>query len=395
MFSGLARRHKTDDGAAAVQSRVRNALLAAALCLVPMVMAGCQGVGTEALEIEPAAAAVSEETLGQGPVAVTLIASGEASARQRDIVDGARLAMDDLDGKYLTLSIRSVPANAVAAAAERAVASGAKAILGPMDRKGALDLATSGDGSHPPVLAFTDGAFPAHSKLWPLYGDEVDSAAEGARMVVGAGQTELAILYPAGFDSADIARLEERIDNWDGKVVTKIAYPDTEAGIASILANNRKQIDRAQSAVVLGGGYGLVRVLAELTNGKLGQGLRSVIVTSAMPKKSYGLPSAQGLIVALPASGGEKRIAKRFSDRYGRAPSYDAAIGYDAVAIVAGLAAGSNAKSLEMESITRPTGFRGASGLFRFGQGVIERRYEVFRIEDGSPKLIQVEGEGF
>ncbi|MDZ7603618.1 MAG: hypothetical protein U1A06_19825, partial [Hoeflea sp.] len=89
-------------------------------------------------------------------------------------------------------------------------------------------------------------------------------------------------------------------------------------------------------------------------------------------------------------------LAARFTAKFGRSPTYDAATGYDAVAVAAGLVRSGGAEAITVANLTSTQGFRAATGLFRFRpDGRIERRMVVHRIENNKLSVIQEEGEGF
>src|SRR5690606_4682277 len=94
--------------------------------------------------------------------------------------------------------------------------------------------------------------------------------------------------------------------------------------------------------------------------------IATAIATSLIPEEIYKRPSAQGLMVAIPSTADVKVIADRFKAKFGRAPSYDAAIGYDSVAIAAGLVRSGGADAINVQNLTSTQGFRAATGLFRF-----------------------------
>ena len=148
--------------------------------------------------------------------------------------------------------------------------------------------------------------------------------------------------------------------------------------------------------MLLGGGEAIGQVIDILAAGEFGKSITTAIATSLIPEEIYKRPSAQGLMVAIPSTADVGVIADRFRAKFGREPSYDAAIGYDAIAIAAGLVCTGGADAINVANLTSSQGFRAATGLFRFRpDGRIERRMVVHRIENGSLKVIQEEGEGF
>ncbi|KJS19401.1 MAG: hypothetical protein VR78_03410 [Hoeflea sp. BRH_c9] len=155
---------------------------------------------------------------------------------------------------------------------------------------------------------------------------------------------------------------------------------------------------KADTIVLLGGGEAIGQVIDILAAGEFGKSIATAIATSLIPEAIYKRPSAQGLMVAIPSTADVSVIADRFKAKFGREPSYDAAIGYDsiAIAIAAGLVRTGRPDAITVANLTSTQGFRAATGLFRFRpDGRIDRRMVVHRIVDGTLKIIQDEGEGF
>ncbi|MDP2733356.1 MAG: hypothetical protein Q8O63_09660 [Hoeflea sp.] len=164
---------------------------------------------------------------------------------------------------------------------------------------------------------------------------------------------------------------------------------------------NRQKTDaavfsKADTIVLLGGGEAIGQVIDILAAGEFGKSIATAIATSLIPEAIYKRPSAQGLMVAIPSTADVSVIADRFKAKFGREPSYDAAIGYDSIAIAAGLVRTGGPDAITAANLTSTQGFRAATGLFRFRpDGRIDRRMVVHRIVDGTLKIIQDEGEGF
>ena len=387
------------------QSSIRSAVCRPALRLWPLVLllAGlslqaCQNTSADkVLDVEQKSAGpVAEEQIGSGATQVVLLAtSGVSPTRQRDLLEGAKLAMDDLGAAHVSLHIRNGGPDVVASAA-KAASEGAAFILGPMDEQGALMVSRMNGGQHPPVLAFTEGPMPARTNSWGMYADGLDSALEGIRAAIGTEQTKFTVLYPEGMATGDLAQLRDSTKAMGGTILGTISYPKSTGSIAAFLQAHKPMFDASQSVVLLGNDPVAGPLLEQLAAGVVGQSVSSVIATSELSESIYSRPAVQGVILAKPADPSTDIIGTRYERHFGHAPSYDSAIGYDAVAVTAGLARAAKGKAIDTSLLTSAKGFRGLTGLFRFRtDGTTERRQKLYRIEDGRLTLLQTDGSGF
>jgi ABC-type branched-subunit amino acid transport system substrate-binding protein len=86
---------------------------------------------------------------------------------------------------------------------------------------------------------------------------------------------------------------------------------------------------------------------------------------------------------------GASLIAERYQRHYKRPLSTDAAYGYDAIAIAAGIIRTKGATGLNAEALTSKVGFRGVTGLFRFApSGHVERRLSLYAISGGKLNVL-------
>jgi substrate-binding family protein len=387
------------------QSSIRSAagrpaarLWPAVLMLAGLSLQACQNSAADkVLDVEQKSAGpVAEEQIGSGATQVVLLAtSGVSPGRQRDILEGARLAMEDLGETYVSLHIRNGGPD-VAASAAKAASDGAAFILGPMDEQSALLISRTNGGNHPPVLAFTEGPMPPRTNSWGMYSDGLDSALEGIRAAIETKQTKFTVLYPEGMAAGDLAQLRESTKVMGGTVLGTISYPKSSGAIAAFLQAHKPMFDTSQSIVLLGSDTVAGPLLEQLAAGVVGQSVSSVIATSELPESIYNRPAVQGVILAKPADPSTDIIGTRYERQFGHAPSYDSAIGYDAVAVAAGLARAARGKAIDTALLTSAKGFRGLTGLFRFrSDGTTERRQKLYRIEDGRLTLLQTDGSGF
>ncbi len=365
-------------------------------------LAACQssklGDGLEATK--SSIAAVSSSTYGSGPVTVTMLLPTDAGLRQKaaDIADGAKLALDDLGGGQLKIDFQAFGSTSGQAVSkvQAATASGSKLIIGPATNGEVSSIISGTSQPRPPILALVPNNSAGGSNIWPLYGDAIDSALEGVGVAVAAKQKNIVVVHEAGFPAENLLRLREGISLKGGNTIGFVPYPVSGINLQAAFDKGKVVFSQANTIVLLGGGEAIGQVIDILAAGEFGQSIATAIATSLIPEEIYKRPSAQGLMVAIPSTSSVSVIADRFKAKYGRSPSYDAAIGYDSIAIAAGLVRSGGPDSITVANLTSSQGFRAATGLFRFrADGRIERRMIVHRIEDGSLKVIQEEGEGF
>jgi len=385
-------------GRISFKGAVRSLLLAASLGL-----AGCQasslgdGVGGAA---NSGISAVSNSTYGTGPVVIAMLLPSDSSMRAQaaDIADGARLALDDLGAGQLTIDFQAFSSRSGEAVnkVQAAIAAGTKLIIGPATNMEVSKIISGISLPRPPILALVANNSAGGSHIWPLYGDAIDSALEGVGVAVAAKQKNIVVVHEAGFPAENLLRLREGIRLKGGNTVGFVPYPASGKNLSAAFAKGAAVFGKANTIVLLGGGKAIGQVIDILAAGEFGKSIATAIATSLIPESIYKSPSAQGLMVAIPSTASVHVIADRFKARFGRSPSYDAAIGYDSIAIAAGLVRSGGADAITVANLTSSQGFRAATGLFRFRpDGRIERRMVVHRIENGSLKVIQEEGEGF
>jgi ABC-type branched-subunit amino acid transport system substrate-binding protein len=377
-------------------ARARGLVAAAAL---GMALAGCQATNTEdVLDVAPQLPVPVQETLGGGPVMIAMLlprsATEPAAAHSRDFVDGARLAVNELGGGQIRVTVYDTagrPENA-GSMAEQAIAAGARLIVA----YDAVGIATTAKtkGARPPVLALSGEGNPAG--VFAFSSDSIDSAIDGARAAITAKQSSILALVPEGFAQADRERFARGVARHGGKLVGTIDYPAADIQVGPALKAQQPLFLKATTVVIFGSGRAPAVVAQSIAAQGLGGTITTLVGNSAWPRELYTIPVLDGVLIAMPDQDSLKQIAGRFQAAAGRPLSLEAAIAYDAVAIAAGLVRTNGAAGLTVKALVSDAGFRGASGLFRFRKdGSVERRHAIHRIEKGRLVLLQNETGGF
>lgn len=362
-----------------------------------LMLSACQSTGTEVLE-EAAGPAKPQEVMGEGATRVAVLlprsAGGGDGRRARDIQDGAAMALQDLGDGKLSLSVHDTGAGAGRIAALVDAAAGAKLILGPANGASAAALAAIGKDRRPSALAFTGNGEAHGNGVFAIATDAVDSALEAARIAAGAGRRSFVALVPQAFSQTDRARLERGLAAAKAQLISVIVHGG--GNLAGQIAAERDTLVKADGVLIFGDGRTPATIAAALRTASALQPNAAIIGNLAWTSDNFSRPELDGALLAMPDQSGLALIADRFRTRTGRALTIDAAYGYDAVAVAAGIVRAMGPEALTEGTLTKSSGFRGATGIFRFmPDGSVERPLALYRLRGGALTLIDPPPEGF
>lgn len=360
-------------------------LIVSAFCT--LLLAACQSAGPG--EVLGIGAPISEkETVGSGSVSVTLLLprSGSSTALEpaRDMYDGARLAVMELGGGSVKLTIMDTGGSADLARqqAEEAVASGTKLILTGHGASAAIARSTD----QPPVIDLSS-AQADRKGTFALSSDEISSALGGVRAAVAAKQDKIVAVVPEGMSSLDKDRLSRGIRKEGGVLIDQVTYPSAENAIAAVLAGKRRAFEKATTLVILGSGRAPIVVANAAA--VLGDKITTLVGSSGWGRELFAAPVLNGALIAMVDQHSLAELGDRYKAATGRTLSLDAAFAYEAVALATGLVRSGGGGAISADALRSKAGFRGATGVFRFDDaGNVERRYSLYRIEDGKPVLL-------
>jgi branched-chain amino acid transport system substrate-binding protein len=95
-------------------------------------------------------------------------------------------------------------------------------------------------------------------------------------------------------------------------------------------------------------------------------------------------PLLTGGWFAAPAPDARRAFDAKYREAFGNDPPQLAALGYDAVSLIALLSSGPAYHRFTARALTDPNGFAGADGIFRFApDGTSERGLAVLSVEPG------------
>jgi len=267
-------------------------------------------------------------------------------------------------------------AEGAAAAAQKALAAGARLLLGPLkaDQTPAV-LAVAGKV---PVITFSNDESLAAQGAFVMGITPGQSVATMFSYARAQGITRIAVVARDGPLGAASVQSATRIAAAGGITLTATLLREPAAGG---LASALKQASGGSmpEAVFLPDGGAVLQAFAAALKGSGVQILGSV---------QWGVSDVAGdgnlarAWFAAPPPDLFLPFADRFQAAFGEQPGTVAALGHDAALVAVGLG---NARSLTRKGITRSAGFTGVLGAFRFLQdGRCQRDLTVLGIEGGS-----------
>lgn len=338
--------------------------------------------------------APSAQTFGSGETKVFMLlplsAGGGMGEKGRRMFDAAKLAMTDLGNQYLTLSIQDTRGDSVVAKdmAVKAMAAGAKVIIGPAELDAAQRLTSISGPTRPPVLVLAEN-FAGAPSLYAMALNEADSAAAGAAAIAQKGKRKFVLFVARGPIAGAI---EKRVTNGLSITGASLALTmpfdpasEAEKAAADVLAT----VSAPEGVVIAIGEASPLPILRALKARGISADKVSIIGTARWLEQPLADPSFQGVYVAALDKSEAGPIADRFKATYGYAPDVNAIYAYDSVALTAGIAGAMGPKGFTRQVIENKNGFRGSAGVFHFrADGASERSMSFYRIDKGTPKKI-------
>lgn len=355
----------------------------------------------DALETAATESQAAEQSYGSGPtmlaMLVPLSASGGTGRKARDLRDGAALAIGELgDGKIRLVVYDTAQAGQIAALAGKAGGNGTKLILGPTDPASLAAVATLQTGQRPPVLSFTGQGTIKAEGVYTLVSDAVDSALEATRIAIAAGRKSFVAVVPAGEAEESRGRLARGIAEAKGELAGLVTYGSAGASLAGELATQKELLARADGVMIFGQGRDPAAVAAALRSLSALKPDATLIGNLAWTSDNFANPALEGAIVAMADQASLAQVADRYRTAHGRAVTMEAAYGYDAVAVAAGIVRQMGPDALTPTALTKPSGFRGSTGTFRLNpDGSVDRPLSLYRFKNGALELVDAAPAAF
>jgi ABC-type branched-subunit amino acid transport system substrate-binding protein len=364
------------------------AFLAACDLPVPSVNMG----GNSGQQIDPSA-----------PVQVALLVPGGTGQAEFDLMaasieNAARMGMTDLNGARIDLRVYNTgrdPAQAAQIAA-RAVADGAQIILGPLDAESANAVGLAVAPANVNVLSYSNNPAVAGRNVFVLgktFGNISDrlvsyASTQGIDRYLIVHQSNLAGSVGRDAIATSIRSVGGAVTGIESYNFSQQSIFARAPAIAAV-ANNTG----AQAIFVTDTFEGGLSILAE---SMLDQGVTpdstpfiGLAQWDATSTQAATLPSLQNGLFTKGDAGREAAFRDRYIATYGTAPHQLASIAYDGIAAIGALAATGDRNALTTASLTRASGFAGATGIFRLRpDGSNQRALAVARIVNNQIAIV-------
>lgn len=349
------------------------------------------------------------------PVPVALLVPGgsgnaDLNGLSRSLTNAARMAAADAQGALIDLRIYETNGDDIATAqaqANKAVAEGAKIIVGPLFAEAANAVGNTVNGQGINVLSFSNNADIAGGNVYVLG----NTFANIADRLVGYGvkNGKRRVLMVAENDVAGQVgahAIEKAIARNGATLSGKVSHPVSQSGIAGVAPSVAAAARSGQVDAVFMTANNQA-VLPYLTEKLAAAGVTSQ-VTQFMgltrwdePSSRLTLPQLEGGWFALPDTTLKAQFDSRYRAAYGENPHALGSLAYDGVAAIAALARAGNRNALTTRGLTTGTGFNGVNGVFRLRpDGTNQRGLSVATIRGGQVVILdpaprQFSGAGF
>jgi ABC-type branched-subunit amino acid transport system substrate-binding protein len=366
---------------------IRRGISCLALTLA-VLTGGCQSsAGPEALESAKADAGASSsapvvalQSFGSGPARIDIFLDSSIANSANDYRDGAALAVKELGAGQLTLVAHDLRAQGVAIAHQIKLSAdgGTRMLIGPPS----LAKALADTSSKQPAMLL---AANASASAVAIQSDEIGGAIEIASYAAGAGRAKIMVVSTRPLDTAEVQRLRAGLKKAGVQLLDIVTDPTSADGAAKLA-----RLGEAQAVLLIGADAPKIAAPALRQRGGLDASV-PFLGTYVWPASTYGEPVLEGSLLALIDQNALKRISGRFQSAYARPLSLEAAYGFDAVAVAAGIVRTKGPDALKPVALRSSSGFTGATGTFRFNaDGHVERRLAIYRLSGG--KLVLQDG---
>ncbi len=332
-----------------------------------------------------------------------LSAPGRIGVLGRDMLDSAQLAVNELADDRIALTPKDTKgtADGAAAAAQKAVAEGAKLIIGPLTAGEIESVRPIAQQAGINVLAFSNVSQAAGNGVFVLGVLPQDEVQRIARYAYSTGIEHFAVLAPANAYGQLAGDALKNVVSDIGGSLDAVAYYDPSSsdlrqvekhlgstqGLGAILIPD-PDASRLKSAASLLPAFGIDPTKVRLLGiGGTGEGWEA---------SNLGTESTlNGGWFAAPSAEARATFEQHFLSAYGRKPQRLASLAYDAVGVAAVLERTPGA-GFSAQALTNPSGFAGADGIFRLlPDGTTQRGLAVLQIERSGVTVVSPAPETF
>lgn len=366
------------------------------------------GAATGTAPYEPSLA----QPEGPPKVAFLVPLSGPQAELGQAMLNAAEIAVQDVAGDDFELLPRdtgSTPDGA-RAAAEDAIAEGARMIIGPLLRDSVAAVGPVAQAHNVNVVSFSSDETVAGDGVFVMGFLPRAQVERVVQHVASLGVLRFAVLAPDTDYGRLVAQatLEAVVRN--GGELTKTAFYDPTAPDVSGTVREFANYDlRSEEQRENGEGLDYEAVMLPEGGVKLLQVAPQLPFFDVDPEKVRFLGTGQwdssvvfretnllGGMFAAPPPAARARFVQSYTEAFGEPPPRLATLGYDATALAAVLSREPGGPDFSRAALTANNGFSGTDGIFRFlPDGTVQRSLAVLQIGRGRFTVVSPPAESF
>jgi ABC-type branched-subunit amino acid transport system substrate-binding protein len=337
---------------------------------------------------------------GKTDVALLLPLSGPTAPLGRDMLDAAQLSLIELGGDDMVLTPKDTKGTAAgaAAAAQQAIAEGARLIVGPLTAPEADAVKPIAQAAHVNVLAFSSIASIAGDGLFLMGILPREELTRIASYAHSTGIDHFAALVPNNTYGQLVAdQFGQAVAAAGGTVDDTEVYEPGGSDLRPVIRHLAANGKYGFTALLLPEtGTKLKNIVSQLQQAQIDTQKVKLLGTGIWDVPDLGSePSLIGGWYAAPPPDARTGFEQRFRAAYGHAPQRLATLAYDAVGVAAVLGRTPGA-DFSATALTNPNGFAGADGIFRLrDDGTAERGLAVLQVERAGTSVASPAPESF
>jgi ABC-type branched-subunit amino acid transport system substrate-binding protein len=320
---------------------------------------------------------------------------GGDSVIARSLENAARMAATQHEG--LTIDIRvydtAGQAEQAASVARQAVREGADVIIGPLRSDAAAAVGVAISGAQVNVLTFSNNTEIAGGNVFVLGHTFANTANRIISYGVARGRDQIVITHAENL-AGQVARdaVQDAARRYGANVLGAIGYEFSQISVVNVVPEIVELIEdsRADSLMLTSDSAGALPFFAQLLpeNGLDTSRVQMMGITRwDTPPQTLAFEGLQNGWFAIPDPSATASFNARYSSSFGGTPHVLAALGYDAIQMIAETS--QTAGRLSAEDFASIPGVNGANGVFRLlPDGTNQRGMAIAQVVDEDMQII-------
>ncbi len=373
-------------------------------CATSLTPPGGQGnlAGTENKDPNSAENSATRKRRNTTRIALLLPLSGfsQRAATAKGMKQAAELALFEQDRPNVELIVKDDGGTADGAkqAAQQAIEEGAEIILGPLLSEAVAGAATVSRPANIPIIAFSNNSQIAGQGVYLMSYLPRPEVERIVRFASARGKRRFAALLPDNaYGQAIEPVFRAAVSAAGGTVEVLERYPSRTNAMLDAANRMVDQIKQRNfegtpiDALFLPGGQDVLSRLGPLiTFSGIETAKVQLLGTGSWATANIGREKAFiGGWYPSPEPEGWRAFSGRFAKTFGYAPPRFASLAYDATTLAISLSDLPRGQRFLAQNLTRPSGFQGVDGTFRFTQnGLSDRTLAILEVQSFGAQVI-------